>query len=190
MIRINLLPERRRRRRLVPESGVISVLLLVIAALVGSYFHGAYQNRLIQAQTGEINRKTAEIRPKVAEVLALEVKMEDLRAREELLRTLEARQVPWAEMLTDLAQRTPQDAWLAGASVTDTKGAARLTLTGSAMSYNAVARFMTNLAASRFYSDVDLQGAHGTKLASAQIVQFGLLTTLRPVLAVPAGGAR
>ncbi len=190
MIRINLLPEGRRRRRLVPESGVISVVLLVIAALVGSYLHGAWQNRLVQAQTDEITRKTAEIRPKVAEVNALQVKIEDLRAREELLRTLETRQILWAEMLTDLAQRTPQDAWLAGASVTGSAGATRLTLTGSAMSYSSVARFMTNLAASRFYSDVDLQGAQIARTASTQIVQFGLFTTVRPVQAVPRGGAR
>ncbi len=181
MIRINLLPVRRRRRRLIPESGVVGVVLVVIALLVGSYLYGAWQNHRVEAQTEEINRRLVAIRPKAAQVLALEAKIGELRAREELLRTLEARQLPWSEMLTDLAQRTPRDAWLASASVTGA-GTPRLSLQGSAMSYNAVARLMMNLAGSRFYSDVDLQGASGGgKVANTQVVQFGVFTTLRPV---------
>jgi len=190
MIRINLLPERRRRRRLIPESGVVSAVLLVIAALVGSYMYGDWQNHLVRVQTDEINRQITAIRPKVAEVLAIQGRIEELRAREDLLRSLEARQIPWSEMLVDLAERTPHDAWLANAAVSATSGTARLALSGAALSYNAVARFMTSLGGSRFYSDVDLQGAQSTTLGAAQIVQFGVYTTVRPGVTAGQEGAR
>lgn len=189
MIRINLLPVRRRGRRLVPESGVVSAVLLVIASLVAAYFYGAWQNRRVEVETAAINQKLVEIRPKVAQVRALEMQIEDLQAREGLLRTLEARQLPWPEILIDLAQRTPTDAWLNSASITG-DAIPHLSLSGSALSYNSVAHFMTNLAASRFYSDVDLQAVQGSKTAAVQVIQFGLVTTLRPVSAPGSGGAR
>ncbi len=189
MIRINLLPARRRRRRLVPESGVVGVLLLVIASLIVAYLVGAWENERVQAQTNAINRQLVAIRPKVAEVLRLETQIEQLRAKEDLLRFLEARQLPWPEMLVDLARRTPSDAWLSSASVSGT-GTPRLSLTGSATSYASVARFMTNMAASRFYSDVDLQGAQGNSVASTRVIAFGLYLTLRPVNAIRPEGAR
>jgi Tfp pilus assembly protein PilN len=179
MIRINLLPERgRRRRRLVPESGVVAVALAVIASLVGSYFYFAWQNHLVQSRTAAINREIEAIKPSVAEVISLEQQIEDLRAREGLLRSLEARELPWADLLVDLAQRTPRDAWLLSAGVEDSTGVPRLTLSGSAMSYDAVARFMNNLAASRYYGDVDLQGATSSIADATKIVQFGLITTV------------
>jgi Tfp pilus assembly protein PilN len=191
MIRINLLPQRRRRRRLIPESGVVAVTLAVIGALVASYSYYGIRNHQVQAQTERINREIAAIQPTVAEVLALEAQIEDMRAKETLLRALEARQLPWAEMLTDLARRTPPDAWLASAAVTGSEGTAtRLTLSGSAMSYNAVARFMINLAASPFYAEVDLQAAQSNVSQSASVVQFGLYTTVRPAQAAVQGGAR
>ncbi len=190
MIRINLLPERRRRRRLVPESGVVSAVLLVLAALVGSYLYGDWQNHLVRVQTDEINREITAIRPKVAEVLALQRQIEELRAREDLLRSLEARELPWSEMLVDLAQRTPRDAWLANAAISGAAGPTRLAVNGGALSYNSVARFMTSLAGSRFYSDVDLQTATSGTIGPAQVIQFGLITTIRPGVSAASEGAR
>lgn len=191
MIRINLLPQRRRGRRRIPEFGVVTVTLLVIGALAGSYSYYTFRNHGVQADTDRITGQIAAIQPKVAAVLALETQIEDMRAKEELLRSLEARELPWAEMLTDLAQRTPRDAWLSSAAVAGSEGAAqRLSLSGSAMSYNAVARFMINLAASPFYSDVDLQAAQESTSGSTTIVQFGLGTIVRPVQAAAQEGAR
>lgn len=184
MIRINLLPERR-RRRLLPESGVVAVVLVTIGALIGAYSYGAWRNARIVTETNAINREITVIRPKAAEVLKLELKIEDLRGREALLRSLEGRAVPWAEMLTDLATRTPRDAWLSSAALQYERGAV-LNLQGSALSYDAVARFMTSLSASRFYSGVDLSSAQAATASSAQrVVQFGLSVNVRPVSPPP-----
>lgn len=182
MIRINLLPQRR-RRRLVPESGVVLVAVVVIGALAGAQVWESLRNRRVAAETAEINRKLVVARQQAAEVLALEAKVEDLKAQEDLLRSLEARELPWAEMLTDLAARTPHDAWLGGAAV----GAGPpmlLSLQGSALSYDGVARFMRSLAGSPFYSDMDLQAAQRGG-GSGSTVQFGLSLTMVPIPSVP-----
>ena len=185
MIRINLLPQRR-RRRLIPESGVVLVALLVIGALAASYAWEAWRNRRVAAETVEINRKLVVIRRQVAEVLALEAKIEDLKARENLLQSLEAREIPWSEMLIDLAERTPRDAWLANATVGGGGAGLSLSLTGSALSYTSVARFMTTLTGSPYYNDVDLQGAQRGTLGTTPVVQFGLSLSMRPLPAPPA----
>lgn len=189
MIRINLLPQRS-RRRLIPESGVVLVALLVIGALAGSYSWALWRNRQVAAQTAAINQKLVVARRQAAEVLALEATIADLRARESLLQSLEARQVPWPEMLTDLAGRTPRDAWLATAAV-NSSGGLSLALQGSALSFDAVARFMTALGGSPFYSDVSLQAAQRTAVGTASAVQFGLSLSMRPLpsATTPAGPA-
>ena len=180
MIRINLLP-RRRRRRLLPEAGVVAVALLVIGALGASYAWETWRNRQVAAETEAINRKLVVTRRQVAEVLALEAKIDDLRARESLLQSLEAREVPWSEILVDLAARTPRDAWIGGAAVNPGQTGLGMSLQGSALSYTSVAHFMTSLTGSRFYNDVDLQAAQRSTLGATQIVQFGLSLTMRPL---------
>ena len=188
MIRINLLPQRR-RRRVIPESGVVLVAVLVIAALAASYAWELWRNRRVAAETAELNRELVVVRRQVAEVLALENEIEELKARENLLRSLEARQVPWSEMLVDLAERTPKDAWLSGASV-GAGSPLSLSLSGSALSYDAVARLMTTLADSEFYSDVDLSAAQRGTVGTSPVVQFGLSLGLRPLPPVAAGPSR
>jgi Tfp pilus assembly protein PilN len=190
VIRINLLPQRRRRRRrFAPESGVIVVALLVLAGLVLSYLYGEVQNTRVKVETDQINRDIEAIRPKVAAILALEQRIESLREKEELLKALEARQLPWADILSDLAVRTPQDAWLSSATFNPTAGG-QLTLIGSAMSYDSVGRLMTNLARSRFYSDVDLSQAQKGNVGQRTIILFNLAVTLRPTEVAAQGGPR
>jgi Tfp pilus assembly protein PilN len=179
MIRINLLPQRR-RRRFIPESGVVLVAVIVIAALALSYAWELWRNREMAAQAAELNRQLVIVRRQVSEVLALETQIEDLKAREGLLQSLEARQVPWSEMLVDLAERTPKDAWLSGASVAGGTSLS-LSLSGAALSYDAVARFMTTLGGSPFYSDVDLQSAQRGNLGTTSVVSFGLTLSMRPL---------
>lgn len=187
MIRINLVPHRR-RRRLIPESGVVLVALFVIGALAASYAWEAWRNREVAAQTAEINRRLVVARRQVAEVLALEAKVDELKARENLLVSLEAREVPWSEMLIDLAERTPRDAWLGTAAVSANAAGSGLglSLQGSALSYTSVARFMTTLAGSPFYNDVDLQAAQRSTVGATPVVQFGLTLSMRPLPAPPA----
>ena len=185
MIRINLLPQRR-RRRLIPESGVVLVALLVIGALAASYAWETWRNRRVAAETAEINRKLVVVRRQVAEVLALEAKIDDLKARENLLQSLEAREVPWSEMLIDLAARTPRDTWLGSAAVSGTANSLGLSLQGSALSYTSVARFMTTLTGSPYYNDVDLQAASRTTVGATPVVQFGLSLSMRPLPVPPA----
>lgn len=182
MIRINLLPQRR-RRRLIPESGVVIIALLVIGALAASYAWETWRNHRVAEQTAEINRKLVVVRRQVVEVLALEAKIDDLRARESLLQSLEAREVPWSEMLIDLAERTPHDAWLGSAAVGSgsTGSGLSLSLSGSALSYTSVAHFMTALGGSPYYSDVDLSGAQRSMLGTTPIIQFGLSLSMRPL---------
>jgi type IV pilus assembly protein PilN len=179
MIRINLLPQRR-RRRLVPESGVVLVAVVVMAALALSYAWELWRNREMAARAAELNRQLVIVRRQVSEVLTLETQIEDLKAREGLLQSLEARQVPWSEMLVDLAERTPKDAWLSSASVAGGTPLS-MSLAGAALSYDAVARFMTTLSGSPFYGDVDLQSAQRGNLGTMSVVSFGLTLGMRPL---------
>ena len=179
MIRINLLP-RHRRRRVVPEVGVVSVVVVVLAGLIASYVYGQIQNGVVRLETATLNRQIEQTRIEAAEVLALETKIERLRAKEELLKSLVAREHPWAEVLTDLARRTPRDLWLSSATFNSDSTPTQLTLGGTAFSYDGVARFMINLASSPFYADVDLNTAGEAEISGRTLITFSLVVTMRP----------
>ncbi len=187
MIKINLLP-RRRRRRVIPEVGVVAVLAVVAGLLAASYAFYLWRNHQVAADVDRINHQVSLLAPKVAKELALEKQIEELRAKEGILKSIQARQIAWPDLLTDLAARTPQGVWLTSASIG--QSGQQFTLQGTAMSYSAVAGFMTNLAGSQFYSDVDLQAAQQSKLGQTAVVQFGLTLTMRPVQAAVQGVSR
>ena len=190
MIRINLLPRQRRRTLAIPEFGVVGVIVVVIGVLIAAYVYGKVQNGLVRAQVELLNRQIADVRPKAAEVLTLEARIERLRAKEELLKSLEARQLAWPELLADLARRTPRDAWLQSASFTPSP--LQLLLSGTAFSYDSVARYMTNLASSPFYGEVDLNAAAESQTGGHTLVIFSLVVTVRPTPAplVAQGGTQ
>jgi Tfp pilus assembly protein PilN len=94
-------------------------------------------------------------------------------------------------MLVDLAQRTPRDAWLGSAAVSGSSNGLGLSLalSGSALSYTSVARFMTTLTGSPYYNDVDLQAAQRGIVGGTPVVQFGLSLSMKPLPAPPAPAA-
>ena len=178
MIRINLLPRQRRRTLAIPEFGVVGVIVVVIGVLIAAYVYGKVQNGLVRAQVELLNRQIADVRPKAAEVLTLEARIERLRAKEELLKSLEARQLAWPELLADLAPRTPRDSWLQSASFTPSP--LKLILGGTAFSYDSVARYMRNLQSSPYYGEVDLNAAAESQSVGHTLVIFSLVVTVRP----------
>jgi Tfp pilus assembly protein PilN len=60
-----------------------------------------------------------------------------------------------------------------------------VSLSGSALSYTAVANFMTTLTASPYYNDVDLQSAQRATRDTTPVVQFGLTLSMRPLPVPP-----
>jgi len=179
MIRINLLPARP-RRSLIPEPAVFGALAAVFVALALTYLYGVWRTNELNGEITTITAETAALHPRVEDVLQLEANIEDLQARESLLQGLEDHATPWADLLTDLAQRTPADVWLANVSSVGSNST--FTVQGTAHSYHSVAAFMRQLKVSPFYGRVTLGTAQDIDDQSEQTeaVQFGLSLSMRP----------
>lgn len=174
MIRINLLP-RRRRGVALPRIGLVAAVALVILAFAGGTVLLAYRNDRLRGQIADLDTQISELRPQVEEVTRLLRDIQDLRKKEAIIAELEAKRLPWAPILVDVSDRVPRDVWLASIL---SEGPAQIGMGGHALSFSAIAAFMRNLEASPMFEGVDLTTATRADIGGRKVIGFGLTMRL------------
>lgn len=155
MIRINLLPQkdlvfdRKRKREIALFTGilVLAILLLGQMYLRMSAQATALKEEIVEAEAGA--KGLEKLRAENAKLTDIK---KDLATRLKVVRDLEARRVGPSEVLEELAVGTPDLVWLT--ELNESSGKARLT--GLAFDHASVSSFLTKLAASRRFANVDL----------------------------------
>lgn len=155
MIRINLLPvreaERALGRRRQMSLAVLS-LIVVLLILVLPYSFQARKLAQLDAEIESLRREIARLDQQTKEVKDLDTKRAELQAKLRIIEELKQRRTGPAQMLSDLADATPEKLWLT--EFTENGGAA--TIQGLAMDNQTIAEFMRRLQQSPYFYDVDL----------------------------------
>lgn len=178
MIRINLLPRERARRGPVFSRAFLVLGIVALVAVMAAYYLylgsvAAGLQKDITATKDELDK----VRPQALQVEALKRRIEGARRKAELLKSLEASRVPWDTVLEEFRAIMPQDVWVTAMSAAD-DGA--LTFDGFGMSYEAVARMMVSLDASKVFKETDLEVAQKQAItAGRDAVSFRLTGRLR-----------
>ena len=179
MIKINLLPRERVRRPVIaPRLLVLVVAGGVIAGVTVSTFYLNTRNALIRNKITQVNVQIEALRPKIARVEELGKQIEAARRKEQLLKRLEAARVPWMAVLEELRAVLPTDVWLNQIAAGDEGD---LVFSGYGMTYEAVARFMVNLEASKMFEGVDLSIGQKLNVAGREVVNFSVTGRLSSV---------
>ena len=157
MIRINLLPFRAaRKKENVRRQISIYVLSVAFLFIVMIYFF-LQLNSTLNGLKEEEQRLQAELKSyeaTIKRIAELEKKIKEIRAKLEVIRELERNKTGPVHLLDEIAMAVPKEKlWIT--SLKETRGS--LTLTGTAMDNETVALFMTNLEASDYVSNVELQ---------------------------------
>jgi len=157
MIRINLLPFRAaRKKENVRRQISIYVLSVAFLFIVMIYFF-LQLNSTLNGLKEEEQRLQAELKSyeaTIKRITELEKKIKEIRAKLEVIRELERNKTGPVHLLDEIAMAVPKEKlWIT--SLKETRGS--LTLTGTAMDNETVALFMTNLEASDYVSNVELQ---------------------------------
>lgn len=159
MIKINLLPFRAARKRENIRRQITIYILVVVftISVIG------YKFIQLSSQVSNLKEEEEKIRAELAsydkelnEIKSLEKKIQQVRTKLDVIKTLETGKTGPVLLLSDISDAVPKDKlWLT--SLSESGGS--LTLTGTAMDNETVALFMDNLESAERVTTVDLQSA-------------------------------
>lgn len=174
MIRINLLPVKaaQKKEKLKGDLALVFLALIITLALCGSVY--MYFDKQVQAAQAEIDQKQAEIAKlmkTIGEVNQFKKRQADLRAKLDVLETLENARSGPVYLLDELYLALPEKVWLTSFSLAG--GSARID--GIGTSEEMVATFMRSLESSDYYSNVELQVTQQSMQDGNKFQKFSLV---------------
>lgn len=190
MIRINLMPraEARRQAARQRERQVAILIMVTLAAtiLTTEVVTRRAANR-VQRLADEYQAELAALNQKHTAAIQLDKKRKELEAKLATIKILERRRTGPVHVLDDLGQATPEKLWLT--EMREAGGA--VTLLGKGLDNQTIALFMRNLAASRYFTNVDLVETKQIEEGQAKLKEFSIRANVvyagRPVATEAAG---
>jgi len=171
MIKINLLPFRAERKKENIRKQVSIFLLSVfffLAAAIYFYMDLSRKSSRLEKTKQEKKKELASYKKTDEELRRIQKILSETRAKLKVIQRLELNKTGPVRLLDEIAEAVPREKlWLK--SLSENKGV--LTLEGSAMDNDTVARFMTNLEKAKYISAVDLKS---TKLATLSDVKLNV----------------
>lgn len=173
---IDLTPrERRVEQRVSPAQ--FTLVALVVAGLV---FLGAetgiywlrYQG--VRADLSSLEARMGTMAGQIREAEALQQEISDIASYMATMQALVARQVPWDELLSDMAARIPRSVWLGKVSIEPNL----VQVMGYAPTHLEAAQVVKELGNSEWFSEVSLSKSDLCDFGGRQVVKF-LITAYR-----------
>ena len=173
MIRINLMP-RAEARRQAARARDRQVAILILAALVAiialtEFFTRRSANR-VQAEADEHQAELAQLNQKHNAAIQLDRKRKELEAKVQTIKVLERQRKGPVHVLDDLGAATPDTLWLT--EMRESGG--MVTLMGRGLDNQTIALFMRNLAASPYFTNVDLVETKQVEEGQAKLKEFSI----------------
>jgi type IV pilus assembly protein PilN len=155
MIRVNLLPVRElqaavSRRRDLTIGGI--VLGSVLTVLLATYLLQHYRLSKLASEQELLRREIQDLNVKVKEVGDLQIRINEYTSKHNVISDLNKKKTGPVGIMESLSTATPARLWLT--EFKETGG--RLTINGTAADNQTVAEFLKALAASAYFSDVEL----------------------------------
>ncbi|MDD5450496.1 MAG: PilN domain-containing protein [Desulfovibrionales bacterium] len=179
MIKINLLPVRlaKKKENIRKQLSVclLSVFFIVLAmAYLGISF--SYQIKSLTADIGEARNEIGEYN-KVVQGLEEQKKQKDLIQKKlDVLGRLQRNKTGPVHMLDEISTNVPEKRlWLKAVKQTENK----LLLEGVAMDNGTIALYMKSLAASPYFTNVDLINSAQETVNSVKLMQFSITCEIR-----------
>jgi Tfp pilus assembly protein PilN len=186
-ITINLLGESSSEKPLLPGLDIDPQLLLTAVLSLGLGFltpnmaNWVLQTFMINPAVEQVAQLEQEIGAsgnKATKLAQTQKEIESLESDYRVLLQLTHESGRWKDVFEELRDLTPTDMWFTGLNVGDN---AKLTLTGYALDYRAVAFFYTNIQKSRSFSRPVL-GSIGSSIIDGQpVIQFQVDCDLNPL---------
>jgi type IV pilus assembly protein PilN len=173
MIRINLLPTKKRKakRIAIPPVFTLAVPGAAILVALGAVFYWYLLDREVtdlKEETGRLQVRLAELKEKIKEVDRYEKDKKDLEEKVNLIRRLEKHQTIPVHVLDEVSRRVPDRVWLH--LFTEAKGA--VSIEGYAFSNSDIVTFVNNLKGAKYLKDVVLVESKETLVEKEPVYKF------------------
>jgi len=171
MIKINLLPVKRKKKpKIISALFVSGVFISILAILVLGYLSFYYINKVpeLKAQKAAKESKTTELKVKLKEVEHYEKDNKAYEEKKNIIELLKRKQTAPLRLLNEVSAMLPKGVWLT--SLEETGGA--VNLEGYAFTNSDLVGYVNNLKGSQYLTDVALLESKQTTIENVTVYQF------------------
>lgn len=173
MIRINLLPVKKKKQRNTAIVQLVAMVSVLLISLLGAWAWTAYYDAQVQDQEDQIaknNEEIARLNKIIGEVKQLEAQKKRLKSQLDVIKKLERGKTGPVRVLDDLSSYIPKRVWITSFKE---KGKS-LTLGGVGLENADISEFLRALEKSKYFSNVKLQFTESTSQGGVTIFKFQL----------------
>lgn len=174
MIRVNLLPVKRKKKAKPLPTFVISTTLITVLVLIALAYLFFYYNSNLQTTQGKFDankQKIAELKNKIKEVDNFEKLNKTIEERTKIIEQLRKNQNIPVMMLDEISRNLPRGVWLQSMTVT---GGGSGSIDGYAFTNSDVVAYVDNLKGSKLLTDIYLQESKQAEIEKIPLYQFKL----------------
>ncbi|MBI5663848.1 MAG: PilN domain-containing protein [Nitrospirae bacterium] len=173
MIRINLLPSKKKKKAFaLPPAliyGIAAVVVVTITVIAGTL----YLNKQVSSKQEELTAKEQKLKKLQAaleEVKNYEKDNKDYREKTRIIETLKKNQIVPLRLLDEVSEMLPKGVWLT--SLTDKGGI--ISIEGYAFTNSDLVNYVQNLKGSKYFTEVMLVESRQTQIEEFTIYKFSL----------------
>jgi type IV pilus assembly protein PilN len=176
MIRINLLPVKRKKKpKAIPPYVIYGVLVTVVVVAAAGYSFWYLNSTLsaLKKQRSDNEATITELKNKIKEVENFEAQKKTLEERKNIIEQLRKNQSLPVKTLSEMSSVLPNGVWLNSMSVSGMN----ISLSGTGFTNEDVVNYVDNLKKSQVFMDVVLGGTQ--KLTVGKIITYNFTLTCR-----------
>ncbi len=178
MVHINLLPVRQIKEKIKARKEIVAfimALLLLLAALATVFFSQASTTHRLQADIARLKTDKLKYKKTLDLIKQLEKDKDTIETQISIIKQLKKTSSLTVHILDEVAKRTPSDRmWLTSLNQSGTN----LSISGMALDNRTIAKFMEDLKASIYITNVNLANSSLEHYAGRNLKSFSLSCTI------------
>jgi type IV pilus assembly protein PilN len=175
MIRVNLLPVKRKKKAKALPSFVIATTLITVLVICALAYLFYYYNATLQTTQNRFEsnkQKIAELKEKIKEVDNFEKLNKTIEDKTKIIEQLRKNQNIPVMMLDEISRNLPKGVWLSSMVVTG--AGSNVDIDGFAFTNADVVAYVDNLKSSKLLTDIYLQESKQAEIEKIPLYQFKL----------------
>lgn len=173
MIKVNLLPFKRKSKKKPVPAFLISGALLLVVVIIGLTYWMYYlksEVSTLKVQKASNEKKIKALEVKIKDVKDFEKRNKTLNDRKGIIRQLKKDQSLPVRILDEMSRRLTEAIWLVSMSISGEK----LSIAGIGYTNSDIVVFVQNLKASALFDDVYLHSTNRSSLGKESIFKFNI----------------
>lgn len=178
MIRINLIPTKRKKKAKPLAGYLVSAVFVAIGTLVLAFFVNSYMSSVVeelQKKSEENKQLIAKLDKQIKEVKDFENLKKKFLDRKRVIEELTANQSLPVRILDELSMKLSEGVWLNSVNIRQNK----VSLAGIGFSNNDIVDYVENMKSSELFRNVELLGT--TKSKKGDVVTFSFTISFEVV---------